>query len=164
MFELKVDELLEFTAWERSEWRSFLLKHGTPALELAAGPHGDGRFQTVGDLIRHIFGAEIRYVERLTDRSLTDAASIPDDVEALFAFGLRTRKELTGLLAGFPDGLWNTPRDFKILEHNIRATPKKIVMHVLLHEIRHWAQIATLLRLNGLVPPFHDFLFSPVLD
>jgi len=30
---------------------------------------------------------------------------------------------------------------------------------VLMHEIRHWAQIATLLRTDE----FHDFLFSPVL-
>ena len=36
-------------------------------------------------------------------------------------------------------------------------------MHVLMHEIRHWAQIATLLRLNGVAGEFHDFLFSPVL-
>jgi len=32
-----------------------------------------------------------------------------------------------------------------------------------MHEIRHWAQIATLLRLQGLTDEFHDFLFSPVL-
>jgi hypothetical protein len=32
-----------------------------------------------------------------------------------------------------------------------------------MHEIRHWAQFGTLLRLNGLKGEFHDFLFSPVL-
>jgi len=32
-----------------------------------------------------------------------------------------------------------------------------------MHEIRHWAQIGTLLRLTGLKGEFHDFLFSPVL-
>ena len=40
--------------------------------------------------------------------------------------------------------------------------PKKIVMHVLMHEIRHWAQIATICRLNGLVTEWSDFLASPV--
>jgi hypothetical protein len=34
---------------------------------------------------------------------------------------------------------------------------------VLLHEIRHWAQIATLLRHNGIKGDLHDFLFSPAL-
>jgi uncharacterized damage-inducible protein DinB len=45
----------------------------------------------------------------------------------------------------------------------LRATPRKLVVHVLMHEIRHWAQIGTLFRLNGLTGEFHDFLFSPVL-
>jgi hypothetical protein len=41
-----------------------------------------------GDLVRHIFSAEKRYVERLSDRPLTDTASIPNDnLEALFGFG-----------------------------------------------------------------------------
>ncbi|PYV21615.1 MAG: hypothetical protein DMG27_20285 [Acidobacteria bacterium] len=43
------------------------------------------------------------------------------------------------------------------------ATPRKIVIHILLHEIRHWAQIATLLRVSGLTGEFHDFLFSPIM-
>ena len=45
----------------------------------------------------------------------------------------------------------------------VTATPKKIVTHIMFHEIRHWAQIATLWRLNGLKEDFHDFLFSPVM-
>jgi uncharacterized damage-inducible protein DinB len=32
-----------------------------------------------------------------------------------------------------------------------------------MHEIRHWAQIATILRLNGLVPGLSDFLLSPAM-
>jgi hypothetical protein len=35
---------------------------------------------------------------------------------------------------------------------------------VLMHEIRHWAQIATVLRFSGLsTGEMHDFLLSPVL-
>ena len=45
----------------------------------------------------------------------------------------------------------------------LTASPKKVVTHILFHEIRHWAQIATLLRLDGLKPDLHDFLFSPVM-
>lgn len=39
----------------------------------------------------------------------------------------------------------------------------KIVIHVLIHEIRHWPQIATLLRVNGIVADVRDFIFSPVV-
>jgi uncharacterized damage-inducible protein DinB len=50
-----------------------------------------------------------------------------------------------------------------ILDRTISASPRKIVLHVALHEIRHWGQIATLVRLNGLAAGFQDFLFSPVV-
>ena len=53
---------------------------------------------------------------------------------------------------------------FRILSYEVTATPKKIVVHVLLHEIRHWAQIATLCRVNGFVGEPQDFLASPVWD
>lgn len=133
-------------------------------LEISAGPHGDGRFENVGELVRHIFSAEKRYVERLCGRSLTDPASIPrDNIEALFQFSKQSRKELRRLVETLPAQQWDAPQDFKVLNYFLRATPKKIVIHILVHEIRHWAQIATLLRLNGLVDEFHDFLASPVM-
>jgi uncharacterized damage-inducible protein DinB len=50
-----------------------------------------------------------------------------------------------------------------LLNSTVRATPRKIVVHVLLHEIRHWPQIAALLRLNGIVAELRDFIFSPIL-
>ena len=87
-----------------------------------------------------------------------------DSVEALFQFGKQSRKELQDLIASYPDGQWDVPQEHKILTHTIRVTPRKIVIHVLMHEIRHWAQIGTLLRLNGIRGEFQDFLFSPVLD
>ena len=139
-------------------------RHGEHVLKISAGPNGDGRFEIMGDLVRHIFSAEQRYVERLSGRSLTDTASIPNDnIEALFEFSQQSRKELKELIKTFPVGDWDAPRDFKILTSLIRATPRKIVTHILMHEIRHWAQIATLFRLNGLVDEFHDFLASPVM-
>jgi hypothetical protein len=45
----------------------------------------------------------------------------------------------------------------------LKATPRTIIIHVRTHEIRHWAQIVTVLRLNGSKGDFHDFIFSPVL-
>jgi uncharacterized damage-inducible protein DinB len=115
-------------------------------------------------LVRHIFSAEKRYVKRLSGRSLTDTASIPNDnIEELFQFGRQSRNEFAELVETFPAQEWDTPKDFKILNFSVRTTPRKIVVHVLMHEIRHWAQIGTMLRLNGLKGDFHDFLFSPAM-
>ena len=43
-------------------------------------------------------------------------------------------------------------------------TPRKLLFHILVHEIRHWAQIALAVRLAGLEPPGdHDLFFSRAL-
>ena len=164
MLTLSLNDLLDYTDWERQQWYAWLRKHGEQGLEISVGPHGDGRLDRVGDVIRHIFSAEKRYVERLWGEVLTDTASVPNnDIEALVRFGQQSRKELRQLLETFPAQEWDVPREFKILNFVARVTPRKIVMHVLMHEIRHWAQIATLCRLNGFPVDFHDFLFSPVM-
>lgn len=158
-----LDELMEYTDWERGKWHDWFRRHGDLVLKIASGPHGDGRFERAGDLVRHIFSAEKRYVDRLAGRVLTDTASVPnDDVEALFRFGERSRSELRELVETYSQD-WNQANDYRIINSVFRVTPKKIVVHVLIHEIRHWAQIATLFRLNGLTAEPHDFLFSPVM-
>ena len=133
-------------------------------LKISAGPNGDGRFKTVGDLMKHMFSAEKRYIDRLSGRPLTDAATIPnDDIEALFRFSEQSRKDLKEFVESFPEQQWDVQQDHKLMNSVLTVTPRKIVVHVLLHEIRHWAQFATMLRWNGFALEFHDFLFSPVL-
>lgn len=161
---ITLDDLLTYTTWQRESWLAQLRKHAEQVLKISAGPHGDGRFQTLGDLVRHIFSAEKRYVDRLSGRPLTDPSSIPNDnLEALFHFGQQSRRDLEQLIGDFPAQEWDAVKEFKIVEHVIRVTPRKIITHVLLHEIRHWAQIGTLLRLNGYAVELHDFLFSPAM-
>jgi uncharacterized damage-inducible protein DinB len=160
--QLSVPDLVAYSDWERQLWEAWFGQHGADALRVSTGPNGDGRFKVVGEVVRHIFSAEKRYVERLKGLPLTDTTSIPtDDVAALFRFSRESRNDLRQLLATFPDEAWDVPRDFTILKYSIRATPRKIVIHTLVHEIRHWAQIATLLRLQGLKGEAHDFLMSP---
>jgi uncharacterized damage-inducible protein DinB len=164
LMNLALDDLMDYTAWERLKWHERLRQRGDEVLKIGAGPHGDGRFTTVGDLVRHMFSAEKRYIDRLSGRPLTDTASIPNDnIEALFQFGEQSRKDLREFLEAFPAQKWDVPEELNLGKHALTATPRKIVVHVVLHEIRHWAQIATLLRLNGLSGEFHDFLFSPVM-
>jgi uncharacterized damage-inducible protein DinB len=159
-----LNDLLDYTDWERQKWHGWFEQHGEQALTVSAGPHGDGRFAAVGELIRHVFCAEKRYIEKLSDRPLTDPASIAaDDVEALFQFSRESRRGLREFMETFPDEKWDESSEYRFLGYFLRATPRKIVVHILLHEIRHWAQIATLLRLNGLAVEFHDFLASPVM-
>jgi uncharacterized damage-inducible protein DinB len=46
-----------------------------------------------------------------------------------------------------------------------RITPRKLLFHCLVHETRHWAQIALALRRAGLEPPgSHDLIYSRALQ
>ena len=158
-------DLLAYTDWERNKWGSRFTKHGPNALAIGVGPHGDGRFATVGEMVRHIFSAELRYVERLSNAPLTNTALIPaDSADALFRFGQESRERLQSFVTSYPAQAWDVAQEFTLGQHVITATPRKIVLHILVHEMKHWAQIATLLRLEGLTGDFHDVLFCPVLD
>jgi len=162
--ELTFSNLIEYTEWERAKWHDWFLEHGDLSLKVSTGPHSDGRMQTIGELVRHIFSAEMRYIDRLSGRAITETASIPtDEVEALFQFARLSRKHLTEFIEQLPPAEWDQIREFPLMNSTLRATHKKVVAHILMHEIRHWAQIATLLRMSGLpLGEFHDFLFSPV--
>lgn len=158
--------LLSYTEWERRQWRDELggRADGPALLGVSVGPHNDGRFETVGALIGHIFSAERRYVDRLSGHTPSDTAGVStDSVEALFLDGERSREALVAWIEACPAEAWDVEREFKVLTYRLSATPRKIVTHVLLHEARHWAQIATLLRLTGARFGFRDFLVSPVL-
>lgn len=162
--QLSLDDFIDYTDWERQKWHDRLRQQGDAVLKTSIGPHGDGRFSTVGELVRHIFSAEKRYVERLGEQPLTDTSLVAaDNLEALFQLGRQSRGELKNFVAGFPEQKWDAPQEFKLMNSTLTATPKKIMVHVLVHEMRHWAQIATYLRMNGVKGEFHDLLFSPAM-
>jgi uncharacterized damage-inducible protein DinB len=159
--QINLNNLIEDTQWEREKWHEWLQQHGNNILKTNTGPHGDGRFESIGDVIGHIFSAEERYIDKLSGRPLTDTASIPNDnIEELFQFGKNSRKGLGEFFENCPSQHWDVPQEFTIANSLTRATSRKIAIHILSHEIRHWAQIATLFRLNGLTGEFHDFCLA----
>jgi uncharacterized damage-inducible protein DinB len=164
-FKFELAHLLEYTDWERSQWHVWFHEQGPAALAVDLGPNGDGRVKTIGELLRHIFSAEQRYVDRVRGTPLADSTGIPaDDVEALFAFGQQSREALRALLAAFPTERWDVPQQIQLGKHSRSVTPRKMIAQAVTHEIRHWAQVATLLRMSGRKPGPRDLLVSPVFD
>ena len=52
--------LLDYTAWDREQWKASYSAWGTDALRLSMGPETPARrFATSGELVRHIFTAEL---------------------------------------------------------------------------------------------------------
>jgi uncharacterized damage-inducible protein DinB len=159
----EMDPLLDYTDWQRESWAEWFQQHAPPALAASTGPHTDGRFPTIGALVRHIFSAELRYVERIQGAALTDPSPVPTtDPTELFAFGTIARAQLRTLLATHSDPYWDTDIQIPLLNATVRLTPRKILWHVVTHELRHWAQVATMLRQHGWKVPPQDLLFAPV--
>ena len=72
------------------------------------------------------------------------------------------RRELEQFVAELDDDVADEPRTFTVQSGgDFVLTPRKLLFHILLHETRHWAQIALAVRLAGLEPPGdHDLFYS----
>jgi uncharacterized damage-inducible protein DinB len=158
-FVFGMEDLLAYLDRDRSQWHAWFRQQGPATLAVDLGANNTGRIRTVGELVRHIFSAEQRYVQRSLQVPLMDTSAIPaDDVEALFAFGLASRRALRELLATFPDTEWDAPREMSFGGHTRTVTSRKMIVQAVTHELRHWAQVATFLRQAGYQPGVHDFI------
>ena len=162
MLGLGYDELLRYTNEERQKWHDWLLAHPA-AMDAAVQP--DGRLPTVGKLIDHILLGERRFLQRLTDVPVSESTGLTgNNVPPLFAYGASVRRELEQYVSTLDEDEADQPRTFVIRDQTWTLTPRKILLHILVHEIRHWAQIALAVRLAGFEPPGnHDLLFSRAL-
>ena len=52
LINLSLNDLMDYTDWERQEWYPWVPQHGEEVLKISAGPHGDGGFETVGELVK----------------------------------------------------------------------------------------------------------------
>ena len=159
---LSIDELLRYSAEERDTWRRWLLAN--PAA-IDASVHTGGRFPTVGKLIDHIFLVERRHLQRLHQQPLAGATGLTGNNAApLFDYGASVRREFEQFIRSLEDHEADEIRTIEVREREWPVTPRKLLFHVLLHEIRHWAQVALAVRLSGFEPPGdHDLLFSHAL-
>ena len=162
MLTLAFDELLRYTLEERDRWRRFLDTHPA-AMEVALQP--GGRFATVGKLIDHVFLVERRHLQRLRGEPLADRTGLTGhNAPPLFDYGASVRRELEQYVADLDDDIAGQVREFEVREQIWPMTARKLLFHILVHEIRHWAQIALAVRQAGLEPPGdHDLFFSRAL-
>jgi len=159
---LTYDELLAYTNAERAKWRAWLTDH-PQAMESAVQPGGN--FPTIGKLIDHIFIVERRHLQRLTDQPLSTTTGLTgNNAPPLFDYGASVRRELEQFVQDLDEDIADEVRTFEMRDRQWPLTPRKLLFHIQLHEIRHWAQIALAVRLAGLEPPGeHDLVYSKAL-
>jgi uncharacterized damage-inducible protein DinB len=158
---LTFDELLRYTHGERDKWRAWFVEHPA-AIDAPVQP--GARFSTVGKLVDHIFLVERRHVQRLQSQPVVEQTGLTGhNASPLFDYGASVRRELEDYVENLGDDP-DEVRTFDIRGVRMPLTTRKLLFHVLLHEIRHWAQIAAAVRLAGFEPPGdHDLLFSAAL-
>jgi uncharacterized damage-inducible protein DinB len=155
------EELLRYDEEQCGQWRVLFEKRPF-LLKLEASPK-----DTVADLIFHTFTSQLRCAQRLAGETMTkdsefsrrtvaDLFDIGDAARILFRDYLDdTTQESVSRLQKFPS---HTLGEFE-------TTPKKLLAHALVHSIRHWAQVARILRENGHRADFsHDLLFSKAFE
>ena len=159
---LSIDELLRYSAEERDTWRRWL--RANPAA-IEAPVQAGGRFATVGKLIDHIFLVERRHLQRLRQQPLANATGLTgNNAPPLFDYGASVRREMEQFIRSLEDHEVDEIRTIEVREQQWPMSPRKLLFHILLHEIRHWAQIALAVRLGGFEPPGdHDLFFSHAL-
>jgi uncharacterized damage-inducible protein DinB len=156
------DELLRYTNGERDKWRTWF---GQYPRAMEAPLQHDGRFPTVGKLIDHIFLVERRHLQRLTgDRLSQETGLSGSNASPLFDYGASVRRELEHLARTLDDTA-DEIRQIEIRDRKWPTSVRKLLFHILIHETRHWAQIALAVRLAGFDPPGdHDLFFSQALQ
>jgi uncharacterized damage-inducible protein DinB len=157
---ITLEELLSWNEQSSEFWKS-QLDANPKLLEL---PCGIGGAATVQELVRHIWGAELRWCERLARTPETPREQIPaGPLDALFEIHGRAITIFRKLLAA-PESSWSDPYILNfdwIPPENRNVTRRKIAAHALIHSQRHWAQLATLVRNAGFPTNFlGDVIFA----
>ena len=157
MTSLSALEVLEWNDTTAVKWRGLLERH-PQALAIPCDVRGG---QTVADLLQHIVAAELRYAQQLCGEPITDYANIPKtNIAELFHTHELAMKKYRCLIAdsGFP---WDEDFQFVTRSAGTLIAPRRAIMfHALLHSVRHYAQLATLLRHAGIAPDWDmDYLF-----
>lgn len=158
-------DLLRHNALEAERWHRWLSAQPAQLLEL---PFGDEtrRMGTVRDMLWHVFIVEWLYARVIDGRPFDDWASLKrETLDDLFSIGAQARDmlgsycqrataaDMTEMLSLSGEGV------------TITGTRRKFLTHTFIHSLRHWAQIATVLRQHGHQTDWqHDFVLSDAIE
>lgn len=158
MTALTVDELLAWLDQTSNGWRGLVQRHP----EALTFPCSTRETQNVAELLQHIVAVELRYAERLRDLPETSYDQIAfDSADAIFATHARAMDLLQPLL-GRDAAFWDGTIEFMTRSAGrMRAPRRAVLVHLAMHAIRHYAQLATLVREHGIAPGWQmDYLFA----
>jgi uncharacterized damage-inducible protein DinB len=155
--EISVDKLLTWNDATTQRWRDFILANAA-VLTL---PSDIRNSSSVADTLQHIVAVELRYAQRLSSLPESPYESLPkDSIDSLLATHTQALELIRNLLDD-PTYDWSTELTFDTISlGRLRTSRETILLHLTLHSIRHYAQLATLVRQHGFQPTWPmDYLF-----
>jgi uncharacterized damage-inducible protein DinB len=160
---ISFEALLDYAEAEERRWEDWF-RRNPGALDLQVEISDSS---TVREFVRHIFGVGRRTAERLLNEPMTSDEKLDiTSIESLFSIGADACAKLRRFLAQSNEASLSAPRQFQSATlGSFRATPRKLLTHAVVHGIRHWAQLATLLRQQGYKTDWrHDVLFTDAIQ
>jgi uncharacterized damage-inducible protein DinB len=156
-------ELLAYSDHERAKWRAWV-EADPSRLSLPFQP--GARFATLGSVFDHIFLVERRHLSRMEGATPPDSTGVaPGDVKGLFEYGDLVRDDFRHFVTSMDDAAAGEPFTFTIPGQTLTMSRRKLATSVVLHEVRHLAQVALAARAAGVEPPGeHDLLFFSDYD
>ncbi|HUR39441.1 MAG TPA: DinB family protein [Planctomycetota bacterium] len=154
---LSAEELLSWVERTSAGWRALLVAHP----EVLDFPCDVREGRSARDLVHHIVAVELRYAQRLCGVKESAYEEIPKGAaESLYATHDRAMSMVRDLLAR-AEMDWEGILEFTTRSAgSFRTTRRTLLVHLLLHSIRHYAQLATVARQGGVQPDWAmDYLF-----
>jgi len=160
---LTLKELLTYSEEEQDRWQNWFASHGDEPLRF---PLSGDRMPSLGSMIQHALGTELWFAEHLGGAAITEWWTEPAGAAAsLFELGTAAKRKLRQLIEHVPPEEWGRMVELQGGGRSFRVSVRKAVGNALVHEIRHWAQVAIIVRQHGLAPPGdHDLILSRVLE
>ena len=152
--------LVAYSDHERDKWRQWIA--ADPA-RMRVPFQAGARFADVAALLDHVFLVERRHLCRLQGATPPSATGVPSsDWMALFEYADLVRADFRAYLEALDEATASETMVITGLQSSpdVLMTRRRLITHILLHEIRHLAQLAYAARLAGLQPPGeHDIFY-----
>lgn len=155
---IDVGRLLDYSDHERAKWHEWI---ATEPSRMAIPFQPGDRFPTIGALLDHTFLVERRHLCRLEGGTPPDITGVaPGDWQALFDYAGLVRADLRQYVSHLDEQDARQTMTIVAQSGTRTMTRGELVAHILLHEVRHFAQIAYAVRLSGQAPPGkHDIFY-----
>jgi uncharacterized damage-inducible protein DinB len=155
---LSLAELLDYSDHERAKWRAWVAAD-PKRLQLIF--QAGARFPTIWNLVEHIFLVERRHLARLEGGTPPDTTGVPPgDWQALFDYGDLVRADFRQFVTNLTEEEAAETFTVTLPMGTFTTSRRKLTANILLHEMRHWAQIAYAARAANVEPPGeHDLFF-----